>query len=132
MKTLYIVLLAIVAAGVIALVACSDAVSTDNEVRPLADDEDKVWGIVTKGGDPVNEVWVLLYKREESTDPWIEIGRDQTSNQGYYEIYPALGIWPAGWDGKVDCTNDDITAEKDFSPYLPVGPVRADIELPED
>jgi len=86
MKTLYIVLLAIVAAGVIALVACSDAVSTDNEVRPLADDEDKVWGIVTKGGDPVNEVWVLLYKREESTDPWIEIGRDQTSNQGYYEI----------------------------------------------
>jgi uncharacterized protein YxeA len=41
MKMLYIVLLAVIAAGVIALVACSDTVSTDG-VRPLVENEDMV------------------------------------------------------------------------------------------
>jgi len=42
MKTLYIVFLAAVAAGAIALVACSDAFSTD-AANPLAHDADKVY-----------------------------------------------------------------------------------------
>jgi hypothetical protein len=127
MKTLHIVLLAVIAAGVIGLIACTDAVSTDDEVNPLADDEDKVYGTVYDNQNPpqpVADVWVLVFKREKPTDPWSYIDEDQTNFAGQYEFH--IDPWPAGWDGKVDCTYDDVTAHAYFG-YPEEGPVEADI-----
>jgi len=108
MKTLHIVLIAAVAAGVIALVACSDGLSTD-EASPLAHDADKVYGTVTRGiaHTPVEEAGVVLLKKEPAASNWIIIGMTRTNNEGYYEFH--IAIWPAGWDGKVDCTADDVS-----------------------
>jgi|GEM_PF-5055241 len=129
MKTLYIALTAAVAASVIALLSCSDGLSTD-EVRPLASEEDMVCGVVTRGLThiPVANVGVVLYKREVETDLWTSIDVTWTNNEGYYEFH--IESWPAGWYGKVDCTNDDITAATDFPIYPEEGPVEADIWFP--
>ncbi|MCX7021982.1 MAG: hypothetical protein NTW26_06885 [bacterium] len=99
-------------------------------MKPLAVSNYAVYGTVYDSQEqPVKGVWVLVYKREESTDPWFYISRAQTNNHGQYEFH-LLGGWPAGWDGKVDCTNDDITAATDFPIYPEEGPVEADIWLP--
>jgi len=132
MKTLYIGLLAAVAAGVIALVACSDTFSTDEEVKPLAVSNKAVYGYVTLDDEPVDEVPVFVYKRTMPSGPWIYIAHTSTNEEGYYEIDPLPGIWPAGQYGKSDCTNDIYTGLCDFSPYPQVGPVRADVELNEN
>lgn len=133
MKTLRIVFLAVIAAGVIGLVACSDAVSTDDEVNPLAHDADKVYGHVydlQNPPQPVEGVWVLVFKRELPIHLWTYIDAIETDDEGYYEFDPLLGGWPAGWGGMVDCTADDVYAHNDFSPYPEEGPVEADINLP--
>ncbi|HUT99697.1 MAG TPA: hypothetical protein VM054_11570 [bacterium] len=130
MKTLYIVLLAVIAAGVASLVACSDAVSTGDEVKPLAHDADKVYGIVYEGGTkiPVKGAPVFVCKRESEEDDWIDIDNVSTDKYGYYEFDPLLYGWPSGWFGKVDCTNDLKTGETRFGFPLQ-GPVHADIHL---
>jgi hypothetical protein len=130
MKTLYIALLAVIAAGVIGLTACSDSFSTDGEVSPLADDADKVYGIVYEGGthNPVDGAPVLIYKRESEEDDWIDIEGVQTNLSGYYEFDPLSGGWPADWYGKVDCDNGEISGETRFV-YPQQGPVQEDIYL---
>jgi hypothetical protein len=123
MKTLYIVLLAAVVAGAIALVACSDAVSTDGEVNPLANDEDMVCGYVYDSGNPpqpIEDAVVGVYKRESATSSWYFIEGTDTNEDGYYDFH--LDPWPAGWLGKVDATFDEQTADKKFT-YPEVGPV---------
>ncbi len=128
MKTLYIVLLAVIAAGVIGLVACSDALSTDGEVNPLATLEDMVYGHVYEGGthNPAEGAPVMVYKRESEEDDWIYIDGIGTDEYGFYEFHID---WPAGWYGQVDCTNDLETGFNEFSPYPQQGPVEADIYL---
>lgn len=131
MKTLYRVLLAVIAASVIGLIACSDAVSTDDEVNPLAHDADKVWGYVYEGGGteiPVVGAPVFVCKRESEEDDWIDIAGVSTNGVGYYEFDPLKDGWPSGWFGKVDCTNDLKTGETRFGFPLQ-GPVHADIHL---
>ncbi len=128
MKLLRVLLLAVIAAGVIGLVACTDAVSTDDEVNPLTDDADKVYGHVYEGGThtPV-ESPVIVYKRAPEEDDWIDIDQQSSNEDGFYEFH--LDPWPAGWGGMVDCTADDETAHNDFYPYPQQGPVEADIYL---
>ncbi|HUT99451.1 MAG TPA: hypothetical protein VM054_10300 [bacterium] len=126
MKTLYIALLAALAAGVIALVACSDAFSTD-EASPLANDADKVCGHVYKGLIPQPGTAVFVFKKEPEEQEWTSIGGVSTNAYGYYEFH--LGDeWEAGWDGMVDATNDLGTGYTLFS-YPLQGPVVADIQL---
>ena len=67
-----------------------------------------------------------MYKRESEEDDWTFIDGVSSDDYGYYEF--ALDVWPAGWYGKVDCTNDLKTGEKRFG-YPLQGPVRADIHL---
>ena len=111
--------------------ACSDVVSTGDEVRPLADDADKVWGYVTKGAAhiPVVGAYVVCLKKEELTDDWTFIASTYTVNAGYYDFHLGEDWPPAGWYGRVDCTADDKSAHTDFT-YPEEGPVRADINLP--
>ncbi|MCX7021678.1 MAG: hypothetical protein NTW26_05280 [bacterium] len=102
-------------------------------MKPLAVSNYAVYGTVYDSQDPpqpVAEVWVLVFKKALPGLSWTYIAMDQTDNGGNYVFDPLLGPWPAGWYGKVDCTNDDITAEKDFDIYPEEGPVEADIWLP--
>jgi hypothetical protein len=128
MKTLYVVLLAAIAVGVIGLVACTDAVSTD-EVDPLADGEDLVYGTVYDNQNPpqpVSGAPVGVYKRDGSTPIWTFIDGENTDQSGNYDFN--IDPWPAGLYGKVDCTNDELTGATYFI-YPQEGPVEADIYL---